>query len=273
MRIFVNERPADVSEGATLLAVCATRKPDADLSICNGFPASPETVLKEGDRVVLIRRGEIPTSEELDVLLAARHSPGVHQRLKGSVVGIAGCGGLGSNVAVSLARVGVGELLLADFDVVEPSNLNRQQYFVDQIGMPKVDALMANLARINPAVKVVASCVRIVPENMKDLFGRADVLVEALDRADQKGMLIDFAMRKFPEKPLVIGLGLAGWGRNDLLTTRSSGNIHLCGDGLTEAAQNRGLMAPRVALVANMQANLVMEILLGPDSEIGCSGQ
>ncbi|NLI76356.1 MAG: sulfur carrier protein ThiS adenylyltransferase ThiF [Candidatus Riflebacteria bacterium] len=269
MNVFVNERPVEVEADATVALVSALYKPAADVFICNGFPVATATRLQEGDHLVLIRRGEIPTAEELDVLMAARHTPGVQARLKRAVVGIAGCGGLGSTVAVALARVGVGTLVLADFDVVEPSNLNRQQFFIDQIGQRKVDALTATLGRINPAVRVDPHPVRVTPDNVAALFGRADVLVEAFDRADQKAMLVEAVMREFPEKPLVMGLGMAGWGRNDLLHTRRSGSLYVCGDDLAEAGPHRGLMAPRVGVVALLQANQVMEILLGRDSQIG----
>ena len=137
MRVLLNERPCDVPAGTTLYDLRDARKPGADLAIVNGFPAAEDQPLEDGDAVVFIRRGEVPDRGELEALLAARHSPGAHAKLRRSVVGIAGLGGLGSAVAVALARVGVGRLILADFDVVEPSNLNRQQYFVDQIGMPK----------------------------------------------------------------------------------------------------------------------------------------
>ncbi|RCK80318.1 MAG: Sulfur carrier protein adenylyltransferase ThiF [Candidatus Ozemobacter sibiricus] len=268
MNIFVNERPVTVEADATVALVATLCKPDADIFLCNGAPVPTTTRLQEGDRLVLIRRGEIPTPEELDVLMAARHTPGVHARLKRATVGIAGCGGLGSTVAVALARVGIGTLILADFDVVEPSNLNRQQFFVDQIGQRKVEALAATLARINPAVRVVPHAVRVVPDNVAALFGPVDVLVEAFDRADQKAMLFETVQREFPDKPLVMGLGMAGWGRNDLLGVRRSGSLSICGDDLAEAGPHAGLMAPRVGVVAHLQANQVMEILLGPDPHI-----
>ena len=119
--------------------------------------------LREGDRVVFIRRGEVPSADELEGLMVSRHTPGVHAKVKAATVGIAGLGGLGSAIAVALARTGVGCLVLADFDVVEPSNLNRQQYFVDQIGMYKTEALAENLARINPHVRVVTHAVKLSP--------------------------------------------------------------------------------------------------------------
>jgi sulfur carrier protein ThiS adenylyltransferase len=136
VRILLNERPIDVPEGTRVADVAREHKPNADVFVLNGFPAPGTTVLRGEDHLVLIRKGEAPRPEELDALLSARHTPGVAERLRTACVAVAGLGGLGSNVALALCRVGVGRLLLCDFDVVEPSNLNRQQYFLDQIGRP-----------------------------------------------------------------------------------------------------------------------------------------
>jgi sulfur carrier protein ThiS adenylyltransferase len=268
MRVYVNEQPREVEEGISAGELASAVKPGADLLVVNGFPVGPAARLSEGDRLVLIRRGETPGPDELDALLAARHSPQVHQRLKRAAVGVAGCGGLGSAVAISLVRVGVGRLVLADFDVVEPSNLNRQQFFVDQLGMPKVEALAATLARVNPAVHVEAHAVRVTEQNAAALFGEANLVVEAFDRADQKLMLVEALAARFPEKPVVMGSGMAGWGASDLLRVQRAGTVRVCGDQLSEAAPGMGLMAPRVGIVANMQANEAMELLLGPDPHI-----
>src|SRR5690554_1936485 len=131
--ILLTETPHTVTEGTTLFALREQMNPRADVLVYNGAPAQHDVTLQAGDSVVLIERGVVPPRETLEALMAARHTPGVHQRLKRSVVGIAGVGGLGTAVAVALARIGVGKLILVDFDVVEPSNLNRQQFFVDQI--------------------------------------------------------------------------------------------------------------------------------------------
>ena len=132
MRIRINEKGVDVAAGVTLNELHRGFRPDADVIILNGYPASDESVIREGDELFFITRGVAPSREELEYLMMARHTPGVHEKLKQATVGIAGVGGLGSAVATALARVGIGTLIIADFDVVEPSNLNRQQYFVDQ---------------------------------------------------------------------------------------------------------------------------------------------
>ncbi len=266
MQIEINERPTEIASGTTLQQLRGAVKPEADLCIRNGFPESEDVPLAASDRVVFIRRGEIPAAGELEALMAARHTPGVHGRIKAATVGIAGCGGLGSAVAVALARLGVGRLILADFDVVEPSNLNRQQYFIDQIGLPKALALRDNLARINPYIQVTAHCARLTAENIPPYFSSVEVLVEAFDGADQKAMLAQTFLTQVPGKPLVMGSGMAGFGpSNSIVTRRAAANLYLVGDGETEARPGEGLMAPRVGIAAHHQANAVLRLLLGEE--------
>lgn len=262
IRITLNEHPIVIRPGMKLFEVASVHKPEADLLILNGFPVRQDCLLHEGDVVMLIKRGEIPSREDLEALMAARHTPGVHDVLKRSCVGIAGLGGLGSNIAVSLARVGVGKLILVDFDVVEPSNLNRQQYFIDQIGKLKTDALREILQKINPFLDYVAIQAKITEKNIAELFGSVDVIVEAFDAAETKAMFIENVHIQLPETPIVCGSGMAGYGDNASLHTRQIGHLYICGDEKTEARPGQGLMAPRVGVVANMQANQVMEILL-----------
>jgi sulfur carrier protein ThiS adenylyltransferase len=182
--------------------------------------------------------------------------------LKESTVGIAGAGGLGSNAAMLLARAGVGRLIIADFDVVEPSDLNRQFYFLDQIGLPKVVALEQNLKRLNPYSLYEMHNVRITPDNVKEIFSRADLLIEAFDRAEEKQMLIEQWLTHFPEKPIIVASGLAGYGGNNKLRQRKLGNLYICGDQATECDECTAPMAPRVTVVAAMQANLAIELLV-----------
>lgn len=266
IQIKVNEREVSVSPGYTLFQLKNEHKTNADVVIYNGFPLGLDSPLKEGDEVCFIRKGEKPTPEEFEFLMMARHTPGVHQKIKKSVIGIAGLGGLGSAVAIALARVGVGRLILVDFDVVEPSNLNRQQYFFDQIGMPKVDALRENLTRINPYVNVQIYHEKLDRDNVERIFKEADVVVEAFDRADQKAMLINAISEKIPEKYVVAASGVAGYGdNNEIKTVRFSSRIFIVGDQKTAARPGVGLMAPRVGIAAHHQANIVLRILLGEE--------
>jgi len=194
--------------------------------------------------------------------LFSGHDPAVLAALRRSTVGIAGAGGLGSNVAVSLARAGVGRLIVADCDRVEASNLNRQQYFVEQIGQSKVVALQENLGRINPFVECVVHDVRVTAAEVEEIFGQTDVLVEAFDQAEAKRMLIDAWLTLHPDRPVIAASGLAGYGRNRRLHTRKLGSLFICGDEESQCPPGISPMAPRVAIVANLQANLVVELLV-----------
>lgn len=266
MLIYLNEQPQNISADLSLFALREQMQPNADLLIVNGFPASIDQQLKKGDQVVMIQRGEQPSAEDLDCLMMARHTPGVHEKIKKSCVGIAGIGGLGSNIAIALARVGVGKLILVDFDLVEPSNLNRQQYFIDQIGLPKVAAMEENLLRINPGVAVETHHRRVTANNLTDLFAQVDVLVEAFDAAEQKAMLTSNFLTKVADKPLVAASGMAGFEpSNSIQTQKLSERLYLCGDGITAAQPGRGLMAPRVGIAAHHQANAVLRLLLGEE--------
>jgi sulfur carrier protein ThiS adenylyltransferase len=182
--------------------------------------------------------------------------------LKTKTVGIAGCGGLGSNCAVALARIGTGTLVITDFDVISESNLNRQYFFYDQIGLPKAPVLKENIKRINPETMVIDHNIKLTPENIPQIFGNCDVIVEAFDMADQKEMFIETILANFPDKPLVVGLGMAGYGMNDTIHVRRIDNMYICGDEISEIGPDLPPIAPRVGIVANIQANVVAEILL-----------
>lgn len=264
MKIYLNETEFEMDAGTTLMQLRDARKPMADVLIYNGAAVAEDVVLQPSDRVTLIRRGEVPGADELEALMVARHTPGVHAKIKRATVGIAGLGGLGSAIAVALARIGVGRLVLADFDVVEPSNLNRQQYFIDQIGLPKSEALLVNLRRINPYVEYESHAVRLEPCNIPSLFSAADVMVEAFDRADQKAMLLQTWTGSFPDRPIVAASGVAGYGLGEAIKVRKMGvQVYIVGDLETGASPGCGLMAPRVGIAAHMQANLVLRLLLG----------
>ena len=263
MSILVNERPLPYQAMMTAGGVRVAYAPDADILIVNGGIVSPDYALRDGDRVVLITRGAPPSAEELEALMVARHSPGVHERVKQGIVGIAGVGGLGSNVAISLARLGVGTLVLADFDVVEPSNLNRQQFFVEQLGELKVHALAETLRRINPYVRVERQAVRLTRGNFPEVFADCTVLVECFDDPEAKAMALACARTNMKEVPWVMASGLAGYGSTDTLKIRRRfDNVVMAGDGTAAAGPGCGLMAPRVAVCAGMQANAVLRLLL-----------
>lgn len=189
------------------------------------------------------------------------------KRLSEAKVGIAGCGGLGSNCAAALARAGVGRLVFADHDTVSEANLDRQFYFRDQVGRAKAECLAENLRRIEPSLGIDARTCRLDPDGIVGLFADCDVIVEAFDAADQKAMLIETVLSRMKGTWLVAASGIAGYGRDANLGMHVSGRLVLCGDLESEVCAELPPMAPRVGIVANMEADAVVSILL--DGDIG----
>jgi sulfur carrier protein ThiS adenylyltransferase len=178
-------------------------------------------------------------------------------------VGIAGAGGLGSNCAVALARSGIGTLVIADFDVIEKPNLNRQYYFTNQIGSMKTIALKDNISKINSDVDVIIHQKKLDRLNIPEIFSGCNIIVEALDSSEMKEMLIETVQTKMPGIPVVVGSGMAGWGKtNDISSRKIDDTLFVCGDEYSEVSDNLPPIAPRVGIVANMQANIVVELLM-----------
>lgn len=203
------------------------------------------------------------TKQEIEKALEERHSSGIQESLRKARVAVAGLGGLGSNIAVSLARIGVGHLHLIDFDRVDITNLNRQQYFISQIGMYKTDAIRENLQRINPYLDIRTECIKIQEDNVRELFQEDDYICEAFDVPEYKAMLVNSALEYFPGKYLVAASGMAGFGDgNKIRTRRITDHFYLCGDETSAAEEVPGLMAPRVALCAAHQANMIVRLIL-----------
>jgi len=269
MDILLNEHRLSIQKNMTVGQLRDREKPDADVLIVNGYPGDKDYVLKEGDEVVLIRRGERPREGGMEALLVARHSPGIHLRMKEASVGIAGLGGLGSAVAIALARMGMGELILVDYDVVEPSNLNRQFYFFDQIGVAKTEALSKIIGNINPFVNLITYQVELDRSNIPEIFGNVDVVVECFDRAEDKAMILDVVGEYLPGTYFVGASGLAGYGdSNSIQTWKVGDRIFIIGDLKSSAGPGLGLMAPRVGIAASHQANLVVALLVDPEEAI-----
>lgn len=207
------------------------------------------------------------TREELDRAFDERFPAWMKEKLSQAHVAVAGLGGLGSNIAVALARSGVGHLLLVDFDVVDITNLNRQMYLIPHLGMPKTDALRQILSQINPWLDVQTCQIRVTPENVRELFGYWPIVCEAFDRPDQKAMLTGTLLAQCPDTVIVSGNGMAGLGNaNDIRTQQKMSRLYICGDGETDSAAGAGLMAPRVAVCAGHQANKVLQLILGTDN-------
>ncbi|MEG0308047.1 MAG: sulfur carrier protein ThiS adenylyltransferase ThiF [Clostridium sp.] len=266
MLIKVNEQDEVITLGETCFKLRDKIKPNSDVIILNGFPLEADKELLDGDRVVFIKKGQVPSAEELQGIMMARHTPGVHEKVKIARVSIAGVGGLGSNIAISLARLGVSYIKIVDFDVVEPSNLNRQQYFVKDIGEYKVKALKRQLADINPFIEVEAIVKKIESHNVKELFQEVDIIIEAFDNPTYKAELCNTVLTTMKDKTVIASSGMAGfYSANDITTKKVTSKFYICGDGINEAKEGSGLMAPRVAICANHMANMALRIILGEE--------
>ena len=203
------------------------------------------------------------TKEEIYTALDERHSPETQKLLSAGNVAVAGLGGLGSNVAYALARIGVGHLHLIDFDVVDITNLNRQQYFMEHIGMYKTDALKSLLLKINPYLDIRTDCVKVTDDNLQELFADATIVCEAFDNPEAKAMLVNGILEHFPEKKLVSATGMAGYGSsNTIITKRIMKNFYLCGDGVTAPTYGHGLFAPRVAMCDSHEDNMITRLII-----------
>lgn len=263
MRLIVNGQRVELN-CQTAFQVRKKMGNQTDIVIVNGFQIADDCKLRDSDTLTIIRKGSMPKREELESMMMARHTPNVHERLKKGKVAIAGLGGLGSNIAVMLARIGVGQLLLVDFDIVEPSNLNRQSYYIGHLGLPKTVALKKQLEEINPFIKVKTQMVRVTADNVQELFNGYDIICEAFDHPEGKSMLVNAALEQLSGIKIIAASGMAGYDSANLIRTiKPMKNLYLCGDFANEARKGRGLMAPRVQICAGHQANMVMRLLLG----------
>lgn len=204
----------------------------------------------------------IPTKEEWNKVLADRHGENLQKRFAEATVAVCGLGGLGSNIAVSLARAGIGKLILIDFDRVDITNLHRQQYKTSQIGRDKTEALSENLKEIAPYIQLETHTVRVTEGNAVTLLSDADIICEAFDKPECKSTLADAVLERMPDKYLVAASGMAGMGcANAIKTRRISKRFYICGDGVSDVAKVGSLVAPRVMLCAAHQAHTVLRIL------------
>ena len=204
----------------------------------------------------------IPTKEEWNKALAERHGEKLQTKFSSVTVAICGLGGLGSNVAISLARAGIGKLILIDFDRVDITNLHRQQYKANQLGMNKTDALRDNLLEIAPYVTLETHTICVKEENAAQLLRGADIICEAFDDAECKAMLTNLVLEEMPDKYLVAASGMAGFGSvNSIRTRKITSKFYLCGDEKSDVQSEGGLVSSRVMLCAAHQAHTVLRIL------------
>lgn len=211
-------------------------------------------------------RDKIPSEAEFDAVKDERFSPHIYEKLRNSKVAIAGLGGLGSHIAVMLARSGVGQLHLVDFDIVDLSNLNRQVYTVDELGMPKTEALKRILLKINPYINVSYGNIKVDNKNIKQLFTGFNIVCEAFDNPSAKAMIVSELLSRDSETIIVSGSGMAGYGdANEIKTEKKFSRLYVCGDGKSDAFEGIGLMAPRVMICAGHQANMIIRLVLGEE--------
>jgi sulfur carrier protein ThiS adenylyltransferase len=263
MQVEVNGRERTLT-CCTAFEARAQLGSETDIVILNGFQIDSDCPLSEKDTLTIIRKGTMPDQEELESMMMARHTPEVHKKVRQGRVAIAGLGGLGSNIAVMLARIGIGQLLLVDYDIVEPSNLNRQSYYIRHLGMPKTLALQNQLQEINPFIKLEIRTLRVEDGNVADLFAGYDIICEAFDKPEAKAMLVNTALEELPDVRIVAASGMAGFSSSNLIkTVRPMERLYVCGDLETGAGLGTGLMAPRVQICAGHQANMILRLLVG----------
>lgn len=205
----------------------------------------------------------IPTKEEWMCALSERHGEEVQKRFQAATVAVCGLGGLGSNIAISLARAGIGKLILIDFDKVDITNLHRQQYKVSQIGQFKTEALADNLREINPYIEFETHTAKATEQNAVSLLNGAEIICEAFDNAEAKAMLTNLVLERMPEKHLIAASGMAGFGDANAIRTRKiTDHFTICGDFVSDVADGFGLVSSRVMICAAHQAHAVLQILL-----------
>ena len=204
----------------------------------------------------------MPSKDEWIKALNDRHGEDLQNKISSTTVGICGLGGLGSNIAIALARAGIGKLILIDFDKVDITNLHRQQYKASQIGLYKTEALRENLTEINPYLETEIQTVCVTEKNAKELLKDCDIICEAFDNAECKAMLTNLVLEEMPDKYLVAASGMAGMGSaNSIHTRKVTKRFYLCGDEISDASDGIGLVSSRVMLCAAHQAHTVLRII------------
>ena len=260
--IFFNGKKCQTDKADSASFFVSQNCDENDVWIVNGFASKQTKELENGDELWAIPKGKMPPKDALESMMSARHTPKVHNALKSAKVAICGLGGLGSHIAIMLARSGVGHLVLIDFDIIEPSNLNRQAYNIEDLARFKTEALQAHIKAINPFITTSIYTQKIEPHNISSLFVGCDIVCEAFDNPLAKAMLAQHFHAHFPNSTLICASGLAGFGESNAIKTHKlNDRFYVCGDLVSAASYGKGLMSPRVNICAAHQANLVLEIL------------
>lgn len=258
MKIIVNGKEINAAANSKVCDIL----PNYDVFVRNGYGIDKDAILSEGDKLVAVKKGELPDEDCLKDMILSRNGE-ISNIIQNACVCICGLGGLGSNVAQMLARLGVGRLILVDFDRVEPTNLNRQNYFIEDIGSLKTEATAKILKKINPYIKINTNNIFVNEDNVLQIIKEASIVVEAFDNPQSKAMLVNNVLEK-TDKYIVASSGMAGYGSSNFIRTSNPfKRLYLCGDNMSEAAEGMSLMSPLVSICAGHQANAVLRILLG----------
>ncbi|MGL5614671.1 MAG: sulfur carrier protein ThiS adenylyltransferase ThiF [Sarcina sp.] len=262
MYLWINGEKVIEENGVSLFYIKEKYKKNSDLIIVNSFQVTEDKVLKDGDKISLIKKGENLRKEEIKNLINSRSSKEVVEALEKATIGIAGLGGLGSNLAIAFARTSVGKLVLVDYDVVEPSNLNRQSYFMRDLGIYKTEAIKKQIKEINPFIEVELVNEYLDEKNTALVFKDCDIVLEAFDKPENKAMIVNEILEK-SNSIIISGNGMAGYDSSNLIKSKKiNSRFYLAGDLVSEAKEFSGLMATRVLIVVGHMANLAVRILL-----------
>lgn len=267
MRVYINEVLTKVGSEARFFDVMESfGYGNFPVRLLNGFSQEHDSTLKEGDRLFFLKDNVLPEKAVYEALWSARYGKDKFLLLQKAKVAICGVGGLGSHIALSLARLGIGELCLIDKDRVDMTNLGRQAYEVGDLGKPKSEAMKKIIARITPLVKVIAIVDTLDAQNIDSYLKDYPYIIEAFDSASNKAFLTTHLLANYPNKILIGASGMSGYDApNTIKTKKIFKNYYLSGDGVSEAGL--GLLAPRVMLCAAHQANMLMHLILEEKGE------
>lgn len=264
--IYINEEKHTCAAGTRVQELCASLMPRANVFVANGAPVTSSYIISDGDIIEVFVKGEVPPQDVFARMYAARHGAHLVTQLHNARVGIAGLGGIGAYTTRALARAGCGTLVLADRDIVTPSNLHRQAYDTQHIGMPKAHALTEAITAINPYVTAIPHVVTLTPDTIPEIFSDVDICIEALDVAETKTMLIETVLCALPHVTVIGVSGVAGIAPTDILRVRRiNARFYLIGDETHDARHEESLVATRVGCAANMIAHCALRLIAEKD--------
>ena len=261
MKLIVEGKPADMA--VSCVGDLLRDRPDGTIALVNGRHMEPDRHLKDGDSVCFMEGGREFVAKASGTLLSERYSRPVYERLAKARIGVAGLGGIGSHVAEALVRAGVGHIVIADFDEVDQTNLNRQNYSRRDIGKTKAEATLRILKDIDPDADIVAHCVKVTPDNVLGIFSTCDIVCEAFDTPTAKAMLVESILSLDMDIKVVSCSGMAGFdSSNTVSTVRRMERLYVCGDGVSDASEGAGLVASRVMVCAGHVAHMAIRLAL-----------